>query len=153
MYLWHIYFKPILRLSFTFLPILIFKSKKIKPTKSTYIVKWYSLSFTSNQLWSTLCSATYSSITSSSTKTHYGAVTENRTRATRSEAWDSATKLHPHHLILFNHIFLNFSIHLHILFRFFSVQFCTLEIAFFPCMHNWDCFSSMQSHKFSHLLI
>ena len=32
----------------------------------------------------------------SSTKTHYGAGSENRTRATRSEAWDSTTKLYPH---------------------------------------------------------
>lgn len=28
-------------------------------------------------------------------KTHYGAGSENRTRATRSEAWHSTTKLYP----------------------------------------------------------
>ena len=27
---------------------------------------------------------------------HFGAGSENRTRATRSEAWDSTTKLYPH---------------------------------------------------------
>ena len=32
---------------------------------------------------------------SSSTKMHYGAGSENRTRATRSEAWHSTTKLYP----------------------------------------------------------
>ena len=35
-------------------------------------------------------------LSSGSTETHYGAGSENRTRATRSEAWDSTTKLYPH---------------------------------------------------------
>ena len=61
---------------------------KNKPIKSTYInVIDTHFIFSSNLLISIFLS--------SSTKMHFGAGSENRTRATRSEAWHSTTKLYP----------------------------------------------------------
>ena len=66
-----------------------FQKAKNKPTKSTYICEMiFTFLFSLNSLVAILSSG--------STKTHYGAGSENRTRATRSEAWDSTTKLYPH---------------------------------------------------------
>lgn len=43
-------------------------------------------------------------------KMHFGAGSENRTRATRSEAWDSTTKLYPHQHIYYITIIVNMQI-------------------------------------------
>lgn len=56
----------------------------------------------------------------SSNRYVFGAGSENRTRATRSEAWDSTTKLYPHKLIILYNKIKKYAIIVYLSFSFFN---------------------------------